>query len=146
MRWGAHRLRQVELALHKYIDVGTVPRTPSARGNIYAFLLKYGDKRPYHGHHIEITDLLGRLNAKTGLMKKPFANVLTIVALAIGLWVVPSGGTRGQGTSGHGTLGDRFVHADRGIVSGAGVARLDAAGRAILRRADAQVAAAVAGV
>jgi hypothetical protein len=54
-------------------------------------------------------------------------------ALAAALWIVPSVGTRGQGT-----LGDRFVHPDRQIVSD------DAAGRAALARADAAVTAAVA--
>ena len=33
---------------------------------------------------------------------------LLLAALAIGLWVMPSVGTQGQGT-----LGDRYVHADR---------------------------------
>ncbi len=56
-------------------------------------------------------------------------------ALALGLWVVPSGGTRGQGA-----LGDRFVHVDRAIVSD------DAAGRDSLARADRVVAAVVAGL
>lgn len=54
-------------------------------------------------------------------------------ALALGLWVVPSVGTRGQGT-----LGDRFVHVDRAIVSD------DAAAHDSLARADHVVVAAVA--
>lgn len=91
-------------------------------------------------------DLLGRPNCKTGTMNNRFANVVTVIALAACLWVVPSGGTRGQGTSGHGTLGDRFVHADRGIMSGGEAGQLDAAGQAILQRADVQVIAAVTGV
>ena len=47
------------------------------------------------------------------------------VALAAALWVVPSVGTRGQGT-----LGDRFVHADRDLVAAT------VADRETLRRAD----------
>lgn len=35
---------------------------------------------------------------------------LVLAALAIGLWVMPSVGTQGQGT-----LGDRYVHADRAL-------------------------------
>jgi hypothetical protein len=54
--------------------------------------------------------------------------------LALALWVVPSGGTRGQGT-----LEDRFAHPDRGLVAGDSVAD-----RATLRRADAAVLSAVA--
>lgn len=61
--------------------------------------------------------------------------IVTIGALAAAMWIMPSVGTRGQGT-----LGDRFVHADRAIVSD------DAAGRAVLAHADQQVAAAVAGL
>jgi hypothetical protein len=61
--------------------------------------------------------------------------IATTAVLAAALWVVPSVGTRGQGT-----LGDRFVHADRAIVDDTG------AGRAMLARADAEVAAAVAGL
>nr|WP_310524373.1 hypothetical protein [Polymorphobacter sp.] len=61
--------------------------------------------------------------------------IATTAALAAALWVVPSVGTRGQGT-----LGDRFVHADRAIVQDT------AAGRAVLARADAQVVAAVGGL
>lgn len=55
--------------------------------------------------------------------------------LATALWIVPSVGTRGQGT-----LGDRFVHADRDLVPAT------ASGRATLTRADAAVAKAVAGL
>ena len=57
------------------------------------------------------------------------------VALALAMWVVPSVGTRGQGT-----LGDRFVHADRALVADT------AAGHNALERADAIVAGAVAGL
>ncbi|WP_426164954.1 hypothetical protein [Sandarakinorhabdus sp. DWP1-3-1] len=53
--------------------------------------------------------------------------------LATALWIVPSVGTRGQGT-----LGDRFVHADRGIVEDT------LAGHRLLDRADAINAVAVA--
>lgn len=88
--------------------------------------------------------LLRPLNCKIGKMTVPSARVMIVVTLAAGLWVVPSGGTRGQGTSGHGTLGDRFVHADRGLVATSG--QLDGPGQAILRRADAQVSAAVSGL
>lgn len=56
--------------------------------------------------------------------------------LAIALWVVPSVGTRGQGT-----LGDRFSHPDRGLVA-ADVA----ADRRTLLRADAAAASAVSGL
>ena len=52
--------------------------------------------------------------------------LVTIAVLATALWIVPSVGTRGQGT-----LGDRFVHADRDLVAS------DAAGLDALRRADA---------
>ena len=62
-------------------------------------------------------------------------NLAAMAALTLGLWIVPSVGTRGQGT-----LGDRFVHVDRGIVSS------DAAGRALLARADRAVTAVVAGL
>lgn len=55
---------------------------------------------------------------------------------ALALWIVPSVGTRGQGT-----LGDRFAHADRDVM--AGEAEPDAAVRAALARADALVADAV---
>lgn len=58
---------------------------------------------------------------------------------ALALWIVPSVGTRGQGT-----LGDRFVHADRAVVNAA--AEPDAAARAALARADAVVAKAVSGL
>ncbi len=62
--------------------------------------------------------------------------VLKITAtavLAAALWVVPSVGTRGQGT-----LGDRFTHPDRGIFGE------DARSRELLARTDAIVAAAAA--
>jgi hypothetical protein len=62
-------------------------------------------------------------------------NLAAMAALTLGLWIVPSVGTRGQGT-----LGDRFVHVDRDIVSS------DAAGRASLARADRAVTAVVAGL
>lgn len=55
--------------------------------------------------------------------------------LATALWIVPSVGTRGQGT-----LGDRFDHADRDLVPPT------ASGRATLTRADTTVARAVAGL
>lgn len=55
--------------------------------------------------------------------------------LAAMLWVVPSVGTQGQGT-----IGDRFVHADKGIVQD------NAQGRALLTRADHAIARAVAGL
>jgi hypothetical protein len=58
---------------------------------------------------------------------------------ALALWIVPSVGTRGQGT-----LGDRFAHADRAVM--AAEAEPDAATRAALARADALVAAAVSGL
>lgn len=54
--------------------------------------------------------------------------------LALALWVVPSVGTRGQGT-----LGDRFSHPDRGLIAADA-----AADRAALVRADAAVVQAVA--
>ena len=61
--------------------------------------------------------------------------VAATVVLAAVLWVVPSGGTRGQGT-----LGDRFSHADLKLLAG------DVGDRAALRRADVVVNAAVAGL
>lgn len=84
-------------------------------------------------------------------MKVSITNVLTVAGLAAALWAVPSVGTRGQGTVGHGTLDDRFVHADRAIVTVAeraarDASAADAAGSAILHRADVQLAAAVAGL
>lgn len=57
--------------------------------------------------------------------------ITATAALAAALWVVPSVGTRGQGT-----LGDRFSHPDRDIVGD------DAQARALLARTDAAVAAA----
>lgn len=57
------------------------------------------------------------------------------IVLAAALWIVPSGGSRGQGT-----LGDRFSHADRSLFA------TDPAGRDSVRRADAVAARAVAGV
>ena len=59
--------------------------------------------------------------------------------LAAALWIVPSVGTRGQGT-----LGDRFAHPDRAVMTAA--EDPDAATRAVLSRADALVARAVAGL
>ncbi|PZN92987.1 MAG: hypothetical protein DCF31_14120 [Alphaproteobacteria bacterium] len=53
--------------------------------------------------------------------------------LATALWIMPSVGTRGQGT-----LGDRFVHVDRQIVADT------AAGHRLLDRADDATANAVA--
>ncbi|MBC7519664.1 MAG: hypothetical protein H7268_01010 [Sandarakinorhabdus sp.] len=61
--------------------------------------------------------------------------LMATAVLATALWIVPSVGTRGQGT-----FGDRFVHADRDL------AAPNAAGHAALQRADAVVAAAVAGL
>jgi hypothetical protein len=58
--------------------------------------------------------------------------IAIIASLATALWVMPSVGTRGQGT-----LGDRFVHADRDLVADTG------AGHALLQAADVRVADAV---
>jgi hypothetical protein len=58
--------------------------------------------------------------------------IAATVALTALFWVVPSANTRGQGT-----LGDRFVHADRAIVGG------DARARQVLARADRTAARAV---
>lgn len=58
---------------------------------------------------------------------------------ALALWIVPSVGTRGQGT-----LGDRFAHADRAVVSTEEAPA--AAARAALAHADAIVAKAVSGL
>ncbi|GGE02139.1 hypothetical protein GCM10011529_05680 [Polymorphobacter glacialis] len=55
-----------------------------------------------------------------------------ILSLAGALWVVPSVGTRGQGT-----LGDRYVHPDEPLL-GQGIFE-----RAVLERGDARAAAAV---
>ena len=66
-------------------------------------------------------------------MRTSFFRIAAAAALAIGLWVVPSAGTQGQGT-----LGDRFVHADRALVGGSDDAR------AALRTGDSEAAAAVA--
>jgi len=66
---------------------------------------------------------------------------------ALALWIVPSVGTRGQGT-----LGDRFAHADRAVMapndrSGAEVdVEPDAATKAALARADSLVVRAVSGL
>jgi hypothetical protein len=60
---------------------------------------------------------------------------LAVTALVAAFWAVPSVGTRGQGT-----LGDRFVHADRSLVGESPAARES------LRRADQAVARAVAGL
>lgn len=59
--------------------------------------------------------------------------VTAMVVLAAVLWIVPSNGTRGQGT-----LGDRFAHADQALVGDADGAH------AVLRRADVVVNKAVA--
>ena len=60
---------------------------------------------------------------------------MTTLGLALVLWVVPSIGTQGMGT-----IGQRYSHADRGLIVEAEVgARRDA-----LRRADAAVEAALA--
>jgi hypothetical protein len=59
--------------------------------------------------------------------------------LAAALWIVPSVGTRGQGT-----LGDRFAHPDRAVMETAEGS--DASMRAALTRADAVVASAVVGL
>lgn len=68
------------------------------------------------------------------MMTERMSRIGAAAALAAALWVVPSVGTRGQGT-----LDDRFVHPDRTIVAG------DDADVA-LARADRAVAAAVAGL
>lgn len=68
------------------------------------------------------------------MTSRVFQLVATAV-LATALWVVPSVGTRGQGT-----FGDRFVHADRDLVAS------DAASRDALRRADVVALNAVRGL
>ena len=62
--------------------------------------------------------------------------LLATIALAAVLWVVPSIGSRGMGTT-----GEPFAHADRSLVE-AGVSRDEV--RARLRDADARVEAALA--
>lgn len=69
-------------------------------------------------------------------MKQRTIGYAATAALAAALWIVPSVGTRGQGT-----LGDRFVHPDREVMSND---EPDAATRASLTRADAIVAGEVA--
>lgn len=69
----------------------------------------------------------GGLNRVLPMMKIAITGCLATV-----LWVVPSVGTRGQGT-----LGDRFVHADRDLVADT------ATGHAMLRQADSRVGDAV---
>ncbi len=59
--------------------------------------------------------------------------VAATLALTLALWVMPSAGSRGQGT-----IGDRFAHADRAIIGS------DAEARRVLGRADAVAASAVA--
>ena len=61
--------------------------------------------------------------------------LLATAVLATALWVVPSVGTRGQGT-----IGDRFAHADDDLVPA------NAVGHAALQRADAAVVQAVSGL
>lgn len=61
--------------------------------------------------------------------------VAITACLATTLWMMPSVGTRGQGT-----LGDRFTHADRRLVDDT------VAGRAVLRRADDQLARSITGL
>ena len=60
--------------------------------------------------------------------------VAMIASFATALWMVPSVGTHGQGT-----IGDRFVHADRSFVADT------PSGHALLLRADHEIAAAVSG-
>ena len=60
--------------------------------------------------------------------------VMTVLGLAAVLWVMPSIGTQGMGT-----IGQRFAHADRALAT----SRSDAAMRTDLRRADAEVEAAL---
>lgn len=69
-----------------------------------------------------------------GTMTSRVFAIPAVMVLALAFWVVPSVGTRGQGT-----LGDRFVHPDRGIVADT------AAGHAALARADHVVTGAVTG-
>jgi hypothetical protein len=79
--------------------------------------------------------IFSRVRAKNGMKQRAIGYAAT-AALAAALWIVPSVGTRGQGT-----LGDRFAHPDRSVM---GAAEPDAATRAALTRADALVAGAVA--
>ena len=68
-------------------------------------------------------------------MSRRIVPVLAVAVLAATLWVVPSIGSQGMGT-----IGERYIHADRGLigdVSGAEPARL------ALQRADAAVEAAL---
>ncbi len=76
----------------------------------------------------------------TGSMSSRVLQLAATAVLAAALWVVPSVGTRGQGT-----LGDRFVHPDRSLVAAAAPAEV-ARERAALTEADAIVARAVAGL
>lgn len=65
---------------------------------------------------------------------------LSVLGLAAVLWVVPSIGTQGMGT-----IGQRFSHADRTLVEAQVPTPADPARTAAaLRRADAQVEAALA--
>ncbi len=68
----------------------------------------------------------------TGVKVLTMVRIAISASLALALWVMPSVGTRGQGT-----IGDRFSHADRSLVSD------NAAGHALLKRADTQVALAI---
>jgi hypothetical protein len=76
-----------------------------------------------------------RVRVEYGMKQRAIGYAAT-AALAAALWIVPSVGTRGQGT-----LGDRFVHPDRSVVSNG---EPDAAARTALVRADVVVAKAVA--
>jgi hypothetical protein len=76
----------------------------------------------------------------TGSMTSRVLQLAATAVLAAALWVVPSVGTRGQGT-----LGDRFVHPDRSLLTAVSPAET-ARERAALTKADAMVARAVGGL
>lgn len=65
-------------------------------------------------------------------MRPRLLSLSALSVMALGLWVMPSVGTQGQGT-----LGDSFVHADKAVF------KSDPQSRSVLGAGDAIVARAI---